>query len=370
MQVGLILLSGACTDYDLSEIQEGGEALPILDVQPPSIQFGTTQPDDDQIARVEITNLGDALLIATPRLEVETVTVLGWQEGIAPDETVVVDVVWDASAGLQSTLWVESNDGDAAVELSGNIGAGGLAVAPDPVDFGWVAVGDSALGEAEVVNNGEAALELHDVLVEGEGFALTSSLELPTTLDAGESLPLTLSFAPVSEAPHSGVVWATADVGTASSTLTGNSEDDVSEVPDDECHQPEFEYDKHPEARLVVDDVGDLVATFEGSDAGYTNELWLDSTLIAVGHSTAVGTETALSASVGDELKFRMHVRDTGDDFWIGDASRNADGFTHSAVTYLGDCTYRVGFEDTWGGGDQDFDDIVMVVKGDVRMEW
>lgn len=48
--------------------------------------------------------------------------------------------------------------------------------------------------------------------------------------------------------------------------------------------------------------------------------------------------------------------------YYSGDASRNPDLFKHASVeAWTGNST-RVGFEDIYGGGDEDYDDMVFAV--------
>lgn len=84
------------------------------------------------------------------------------------------------------------------------------------------------------------------------------------------------------------------------------------------------------------------------------------------GTQLASFTEAVLSGlgiDVGDELIFSIRPNNTASyAFYTGPTSRNGDDFHHTRVTDLLDGTYRIGFEDIWGGGDQDFDDALFVV--------
>ena len=157
---------------------------------------------------------------------------------------------------------------------------------------------------------------------------------------------------------------------------TGEVPEDTGDVPedtDDGCYDPSSAYDMHPAAGLVVTGADPLTATYLGSDAGYTSELYLNTPLsvhIATGHSTANGTATALGTfTPGTELVFSIFVTNSGNTFLSGPASRNPDGFRHAAITYSGDCIWLVGFEDEFGGGDQDFDDILFEISGPMEMQ-
>ena len=109
---------------------------------------------------------------------------------------------------------------------------------------------------------------------------------------------------------------------------------------------------------------GDVIASFVGSDAGYTSELILDTPgnslgVIFINHSTPPGTTQNLGTfTAGTELIFRIHVLNTGNDFFTGPASRNPDNVPHALVdSAYGPNQTLVEFEDLFGGGDQDYND-------------
>ena len=60
---------------------------------------------------------------------------------------------------------------------------------------------------------------------------------------------------------------------------------------------------------------------------------------------------------VGDELLFGIRVLNTGYTYFMGPTSRNPDGVFHATVDNQGGGVFVVGFEDLFGGGDQDYDD-------------
>lgn len=114
--------------------------------------------------------------------------------------------------------------------------------------------------------------------------------------------------------------------------------------------------------KIVVKDAGQVSATFLGSDAGYNDVIFFEngnSTKLFSGHSTAVGTTVDLgSFAAGTVLNFRMHVDNTGNDFYMGSPSANFDNVFHAAVTLDNHGSAVVGFEDLQGGGDRDYNDI------------
>jgi hypothetical protein len=124
---------------------------------------------------------------------------------------------------------------------------------------------------------------------------------------------------------------------------------------------------------------GNVIATFESNGAGYSNDLFLDTPANSLGlifnnYATAPGTSVDLGYfAPGTELIFRVHVNNTGDNFFTGPAGRNADGVPHvmvdDNVPGVPGKTF-IGFEDLWGGGDQDYNDLVFSftnLKTDLR---
>jgi hypothetical protein len=114
--------------------------------------------------------------------------------------------------------------------------------------------------------------------------------------------------------------------------------------------------------KIMVKDTGKVTATFLGSDAGYNDVMFFEnggSTQLFSGHSTPVGTEIDLGTfAAGTVLNFRMHVDNTGHDFYMGPAAANFDNVFHAAATLSSNNVAVVGFEDLQGGGDRDYNDI------------
>lgn len=113
---------------------------------------------------------------------------------------------------------------------------------------------------------------------------------------------------------------------------------------------------------VVIANGGNVTAYFQGHTAGYTSELYLfgRSGAIFNNHANAVGDSVDLgSFTSGTELKFYIKVLNTGSVFYSGPGSRNPDEQAHAVVIpeWAPGQTF-VGFEDLFGGGDQDYDDL------------
>lgn len=115
--------------------------------------------------------------------------------------------------------------------------------------------------------------------------------------------------------------------------------------------------------RLFAAQTGHVTATFLGSDAGYTDILIFDpngqNRTLFNGHATPVGTTIDLGTfTAGTELKFQLHVSNTGDNFYTGPASANPDNVFHASAVLDANRSAVLGFEDLRGGGDRDYNDL------------
>jgi len=96
-----------------------------------------------------------------------------------------------------------------------------------------------------------------------------------------------------------------------------------------------------------------IIATYEGNSASYSNDLYLEGFgFVFNNHANAVGDTVNLgSFAIGTELLFRLHVNNTGDDFYTGPGALNEDGHAHARVqeNWLPGTTL-VSFEDLYNG--------------------
>jgi len=89
---------------------------------------------------------------------------------------------------------------------------------------------------------------------------------------------------------------------------------------------------------VIVTSTDPVIATYQGNSAAYSNDLYLDTPGNALGvifnnHASAVGATANLgSFAIGTELVFRLHVNNTGYDYYTGPASRNPDALFHARV--------------------------------------
>jgi len=98
--------------------------------------------------------------------------------------------------------------------------------------------------------------------------------------------------------------------------------------------------------------------------SAYTNELHLSVSGVDhfIGTNRDVGTIVNLALPAGENLDFRIFVRNTGHTFHLAGAG-NPDGIAHGIVDYREPGIADVGFEDLFSGGDRDFNDLVFRVS-------
>ncbi|MDX2496116.1 MAG: DUF4114 domain-containing protein [Desulfuromusa sp.] len=113
----------------------------------------------------------------------------------------------------------------------------------------------------------------------------------------------------------------------------------------------------------------DITVEILSGSAGYTSNLSLYSPgNVSIASNRDVGTIVNLgSYTLGMELIFSLFVTNTGDTFYTGLADRNPDNLAHVMVDFdiITGIAY-VGFEDLYGGGDEDYNDCMFMFSGGI----
>ena len=113
---------------------------------------------------------------------------------------------------------------------------------------------------------------------------------------------------------------------------------------------------------IFVASTGEVKLTFISKTASFSNDLYLMGrpNSILNNQTALAGTEYSLgSFAAGSVLDFSMFVRDQGFAYYTGGALHNPDGKNHTAFENIAGQALKVGFEDIYNGGDQDYDDLV-----------
>jgi hypothetical protein len=103
-------------------------------------------------------------------------------------------------------------------------GSGSLEVLPGAVNFGSVAVGQSASSGVSLVNEGSAAVQVLSVSETGQSFSVSGAGDLPITVAAGATYILNVNFAPTATGAAAGQLTITSNSqsgGTMAVSLSG-----------------------------------------------------------------------------------------------------------------------------------------------------
>ncbi|MCL1466176.1 PKD domain-containing protein [Argonema galeatum] len=110
---------------------------------------------------------------------------------------------------------------------------------------------------------------------------------------------------------------------------------------------------------------GDVSVRILGGDAKATSYLSLYSPWYqGIGSNREPGKVVNVgSFGAGQELIFGINVNG-GNTYLMGPSSRNPDNTPHAVVDFLAPGVAKVGFDDGWGGGDWDFNDVMFQFSG------
>ncbi len=103
--------------------------------------------------------------------------------------------------------------------------AGSLQANPNSVSFGSVPLGTTTSASVSVVNSGSAAVQVSQVSLTGQSFALSGANNLPITVAAGQTLNLNVIFSPAAAGTATGELTIASDAAANGSlivSLNGN----------------------------------------------------------------------------------------------------------------------------------------------------
>lgn len=119
-----------------------------------------------------------------------------------------------------------------------------------------------------------------------------------------------------------------------------------------------------PTSNQVISDGGEISVRFDSVSAGHSSNLsfaGVTEQFILNNKTTPVGTIVSLGIiEAGEAVRFRLDNLVTGATFRTGLALDNVDGVVHALLASNQDGSIRVSFEDLLGGGDRDYNDMVV----------
>jgi hypothetical protein len=205
----------------------------------PAIPFGTVGVGDARRATIELRSEGTDPVVLTGGLALaagssEFFSATGTVAGtltLRPGERHVLNVAFGPKAEGAAAARVELASNDAArpartLLLDGAGGPRGLCVAPNPLDFGIVGLGQSKEATLEVSNCGTEDIRIDGAEILGAGpFTITTTLSRSITLPPIEGIryAIKVRFAPRVEADHTARLRVKGSTGDALVTLTGQA---------------------------------------------------------------------------------------------------------------------------------------------------
>lgn len=117
---------------------------------------------------------------------------------------------------------------------------------------------------------------------------------------------------------------------------------------------------------LLVANTGDVNVTFLYKEAAYLNDLFLTGNPNKILNNQTATIDQVFSLGsfqAGAKIAFDMFVNNTGNTYFTGSPALNPDQQLHAIFSFINEDTIKIGFEDIFGGGDRDYDDLVFKVS-------
>jgi len=191
-----------------------------------SLAFGSVVVGSTSTQNLSLTNTGtEAVNISQATISGTGFSVVGSSPSgsIAAGQGVTVQIQFaPTSTGAASgsfSLVSDASNSTVSISLAGTGAQAGLAVSPSSVSFGSVSVGQSSSQSVNLTNTGSTSVVVNLATVAGSGFGV-SGLSLPTTINAGQTLPFTVQFTPASASSVTGSITFTDTAGNSPQTLS------------------------------------------------------------------------------------------------------------------------------------------------------
>jgi hypothetical protein len=205
--------TGKTADFGLSG--NGQAASAQLAVSPPLVSFGGTAVGGHLSGSATFTNVGGAALtvnaVHLPSAPFGASGVPAVGSTIAPGASVTVTVTFDptTSGTFSDAIGLDTTGGNDEVGLSGSAGSAGvLEIRSETNDYGTVTVGQRAAKSFTVSNTGGVPVTVtKSKPPTGGAFAATTTLAEGTTIQPGQTLTESVTFAPNAAGALSGT-WS------------------------------------------------------------------------------------------------------------------------------------------------------------------
>jgi PKD repeat protein len=200
-------------------------------VTPTSLAFGEVAAGTSVTKTFSISNTGGSPLTVTSvtgpaaPFSASGAPAAGSQLGAGQSVTVTVRLAPTQTGTWSSSMQVNTPVGSPTVTLSGTTSAtpppAQLSVTPASLPFGTVSVGTSATKTFSIANTGGQSLTVTSVGAPAEPFSMTGAPAANTVLAAGQSVTVTVRFAPTAAGTFTSSVPVATTAGSATVALTG-----------------------------------------------------------------------------------------------------------------------------------------------------
>ena len=126
------------------------------------------------------------------------------------------------SSVMSSMLAVLSGCGGASIRTPVSAASTGtLQASSSNVSFGSVSVGQTANSSVSLVNQGSAPVQISQITLSGQAFAINWTRDLPITIPAGGSYSVNLSFAPTASGAVTGQIAVSSNATNSGALVIG-----------------------------------------------------------------------------------------------------------------------------------------------------
>jgi len=189
-----------------------------LGASPASVSFGNVQVGDNRIQTVTLTNAGNSAVTISQASASGTafsVTGISLPLTLPAGQSAILTATFapNSSGSVNGSLAIAStaSNPSLSIVLSGTgVTAGSMAANPTSLNFGSVQVGSTQTRSETLTNSGGSSVNISKATLAGTGFT-TNGLNVPTTLNAGQSLTFNVVFTPSTSGNASGSLSLTAD---------------------------------------------------------------------------------------------------------------------------------------------------------------
>ena len=207
-----------------------GLAAGSLGASPASVNFGSVQVGSDQTRTITLTNgSGSSITVSAASATGGGfgLTGLSLPLTLAAGQSATFSASFSptAAASVNGNITVTSTASNStlSITLSGTgVTQGSLAANPTSINFGSVQVGVAQSRSETLTNTGGASISVSQANLTGAGFTI-NGLNVPTTLNAGQSLTFNVVFTPAASGSASGglALTATGAVPNLALSFTG-----------------------------------------------------------------------------------------------------------------------------------------------------